>query len=79
MRKRWNDGVHDAKKIAIIGVSFNSYDQHIIEQIKNAPGTVLYIGDEASFKMWQAVNRSAQCLGRRLEDGFDALLAHLGM
>ena len=79
MRKRWNDGVHDAKKIAIIGVSFNSYDQHIIEQIKNASGTVLYIGDEASFKMWQAVNRSAQCLGRRLEDGFDKLLTRLGM
>ena len=79
MRKRWNDGVHDAKKIAIIGVSFNSYDQHIIEQIENASGTVLYIGDEESFKKWQAVNSSAQCLGRRLEDGFDALLTHLGI
>jgi len=79
MRNEWNAGVHDAKFIAIIGVSFNSYDQHIIEQIKNASGTVLYIGDEASFKMWQAVNRSAQCLGRRLEDGFDKLLTRLGM
>jgi flavin-binding protein dodecin len=79
MRNGWNAGVHDAKKIAIIGVSFNSYDQHIIEQIKNASGTVLYIGDKESFKKWQAVNRSARCLGRRLEDGFDALLKHLGI
>jgi len=79
MRNGWNAGVHDAKVIAIIGVSFNSYDQHIIEQIENASGTVLYIGDEESFKKWQAVNRSAQCLGRRLEDGFDALLTHLGV
>ena len=79
MRNGWNAGVHDAKFIAIIGVSFNSYDQHIIEQIKNAPGTVLYIGDEASFKMWQVVNKGAQWLGERLEDGFDKLLTHLGM
>ncbi len=78
MRNEWNAGVHDAKFIAIIGVSFNSYDQHIIEQIKNAPGTVLYIGDEASFKMWQVVNKGAQWLGERLEDGFDKLLTHLG-
>jgi len=79
MRNEWNAGVHDAKFIAIIGVSFNSYDQHIIEQIKNAPGTVLYIGDEASFKMWQVVNKGAQWLGERLEDGFDKLLTHLSM
>ena len=79
MRNGWNAGVHDAKVVAIIGVSFNSYDQHIIEQIENASGTVLYIGDEESFKKWQAVNSSAQCLGRRLEDGFDALLTHLGI
>jgi hypothetical protein len=79
MRNEWNAGVHHAKFIAIIGVSFNSYDQHIIEQIKNALGTVLYIGDEASFKMWQVVNKGAQWLGERLEDGFDKLLTHLGM
>jgi hypothetical protein len=79
MRNGWNAGVHDAKVIAIIGVSFNCYDRHIIEQIENASGTVLYIGDEASFKMWRAANRSAQRVGRRLEDGFHALLTHLGI
>jgi flavin-binding protein dodecin len=79
MRNGWNAGVRHAKVIAIIGVSFNSYDQHIIEEIKNASRTVLYIGDEESFKKWQAVNKSAQWLGERLEDGFDKLLTHLGM
>ena len=77
MRNGWNAGVRDAKIIAIIGVSFNSHDHHIIEQIENASGTVLYIGDEASFKMWRAVNRRVEHVGRRLEDGFPALLTRL--
>jgi hypothetical protein len=79
MRNEWNAGVHDAKVIAIIGVSFNSYDQHIIEQIENASRTVLYIGDEESFKKWQAVNRHLHHVERRFEDGFHELLTHLGV
>jgi len=77
MRNGWNAGVHDAKFIAIIGVSFNCYDRHIIEQIENASGTVLYIGDEANFRRWHEVNRRAQHVERRLEDGFHALLTRL--
>jgi hypothetical protein len=79
MRNGWNAGVHDAKVVAIIGVSFNRYDRHIIEPIESASATVLYIGDEASFKMWNAVNGRTQQIERTLEDGFDALLTRLGI
>lgn len=79
MRNGWNAGVHDAKFVAIVGVSFNCNDRHIIEPIQNATGTVLYIGDEASFKMWYAANRHTEHVADKLEDGFHPLLNRLGI
>jgi hypothetical protein len=79
MRNAWNARVREAKFVAIIGVSFNPYDHHITEPIKDASGTVLYIGDEASFTKWHAVNRRTEHIERRLEGGFAALLTRLGV
>ena len=79
MRNGWNAAVHRAKFVAIIGVSFNCYDRHIIEPIQNASGTVLYIGDQASFKMWHAANKHTELIAEKLEGGLHLLLNQLGI
>lgn len=81
LRNPWNAAVldGDTKFIVIIGVSFNCNDVHINEPIEQAPSTVLYIGDEESFKMWHEINKPAEHISKSFEDGFQSLLNRLGI
>jgi hypothetical protein len=79
MRNSWNAGTQHAEYIPIVGVSFNRYDHHIIEQIENAPGRVLYVGGKGDFDKWHAISKRAEHIAEKLENGFDDLLTRLGV
>jgi hypothetical protein len=78
MRNPWDARVHDAECVAIVGVSFNLHDHHIINPIESAPGKV-YVGDDGSFKKWHALNTRTEHVDVTLESGFDELLTRIGV
>src|SRR5205823_3753445 len=44
IRSKWNRALSDAKFLAIIGVSPNQHDNHIVESIERLAVPIFYIG-----------------------------------
>lgn len=74
IRQKWATAVSAASAVAIIGVSYNENDTHIVEAIRRTPAKILYIGDEESFKKWKDANGNIEHNGKTFEEGFESLL-----
>jgi hypothetical protein len=79
MRNSWSQALSGAKRLAIIGVSHNPNDTHIIAPIRNTQAEILYIGDKENFGKWQAENKNFRHTGNSLEEGFERLIKALGL
>lgn len=78
-RNTWSEEAAQATHLAIIGVRFNSQDDHITGSVKATPAhTVLYVGGGDDFNAWHRLNPNCKHLGERFEESFatlcDALL-----
>jgi hypothetical protein len=73
-RNAWVEEAAQATHLAIIGVRFNSQDDHITDSVRATPAqTVLYVGSEADFEAWHSLNPSCKHLGEKFDESFAGL------
>jgi hypothetical protein len=77
IRGKWQESVAKARKLAIIGVSFNENDAHVIEAIGKTPAEIFYVGGKYDFTKWKALNSRVTHISEKLEERFDRLLKRL--
>jgi hypothetical protein len=58
IRNKWAEAVSNAATVAIIGISCNRNDFHIVQTIRNTGAQILFIGDCENFQKWKRVNRN---------------------
>lgn len=84
-RQRYEKGVLNAKKIAIIGVRVRPHDKHIWEPLAKTSAKLIYCsGTEGAkeFTKWQKKNRSGSndlVLKRYFAEGFDEIIKEMGL
>jgi hypothetical protein len=59
---------------AVIGVSYNQYDSHIVETIAKLAAPIFYIGANRDFENWHALNSHFEHIAETFEGGFEPLL-----
>jgi hypothetical protein len=79
MRKVWAQALSNAGFLAVIGVSCNQNDAHVIEPIRSATAQIGYIGGESDFQKWKAINKNFIHVGKTFEEGFDKIIRLAGI
>ena len=77
IRWKWQEAFSGAALAAVIGVSYNQYDSHIVDVIAKLAIPVLYIGGKRDFEKWHALNNHFEHIAETFEDGFEPLLGKL--
>lgn len=80
VRNKWSEGVRSAKSVAVIGVSHNPNDTHVLQPIaETVAAELLYIGDNKNFVKWHATNSCFEHIGEKFEEELKHLLRRLKM
>ena len=79
MREKWSQALSSAKHLAIIGVSYNPNDTHVVDPIRDTRATILYIGGKDNFKKWGDENKNFEHIGETFEEGFERLIQQIGI
>ena len=79
IRGKWEEGISNAAKLAIIGVSYNKNDSHVLQPIQKARCPVFYIGGKADFASWHALNSNVEHISDTLENGLGELAHAVGL
>jgi hypothetical protein len=77
MRNAWARALSSASYLAVIGVSYNQNDTHVIEPIRNTEAKIGYIGGEDNFKKWKAENKNFDHVGKKFEEDFNKIIKWL--
>ncbi len=74
IRWKWQEALSGAAFAAVIGVSYNQYDNHIVEAIAKLAVPIFYIGGNRDFENWHALNGHFEHIAETLEGGLTPLL-----
>ena len=77
IRTAWAEALSTARKLAIIGVSYNQNDKHVVDAVRATPARIFYIGGESDSEKWKATNPNCDRIHGKFEDGLEALLQRL--
>jgi hypothetical protein len=78
-RSRWREQTLAAGAVAIIGVSYNANDTHILDTIRSVSVPIYYIGADEQAGKWLAHNPHVDHIHKRFDDGLPILLDRLGL
>ena len=79
MRNAWSQALSSARYLAIIGVSYNPNDTHVVGAIRDTQAKIFYIGNKDDFEKWHAENKNFEHIGKTFEEEFDHLIQRLGI
>jgi hypothetical protein len=79
MRNAWSQALSSARYLAIIGVSCNLNDTHVVGAIRDTQAKIFYIGNKDDFNKWHAENKNFEHIGKTFEEEFDHLIQRLGI
>ena len=68
-----------ADAVAIIGVSYNANDTHILDTITSVSVPIYYISADEQAAKWLAHNPHVDHVHKRFDDGLPILLDRLGL
>jgi hypothetical protein len=78
-RNRWCEQTLAADAVAIIGVSYNANDTHILDTITPVSVPIYYIGADEQARKWLTHNPHVDHVHKRFDDGLPILLDRLGI
>ena len=74
IRDKWLSAAREAEVVAVVGVSRNPNDRHVVETIKQCRARILYIGGKSDFEKWFQNNARFEFIGLTFDAGFAQLV-----